>query len=182
MKSIVLLLALTLSFVANSATVLQPAKPLIPFSLVDTDAKAFTQHSLQGQWSLLFFGYANCPGICPATLKVLQKVWEDNSIAQKLHFIFISLDPVEDTPAKLKTFLAGFNPRFSGLTGDEKQIQALSKACNIYYWIDPKATQTVIDHSATLLLVNPQGAIKVLLSPPHEPAALLTELRAFLKA
>ncbi|MBP6104473.1 MAG: SCO family protein [Gammaproteobacteria bacterium] len=165
----------------GTATVLQPAKPLIPFSLIDTEGKSFTQASLQGQWSLLFFGYADCPGICPTTLKVLQKVWIDPVLDQKLHFLFVSLNPRDDTPAKLKAFLAGFNPHFEGLTGDAKQIQALSKACSIYSWQDPTATPLMIDHSATLLLITPQGAIKALFSPPHEAATLLAELKALIK-
>lgn len=195
MKCVLLLLTLGLSFattaasiqtapapIQNTATVLHPAKPLIPFSLIDTEGKSFTQASLQGQWSLLFFGYATCPGICPNTLKVLQKVWEDPHLDQKLHFIFVSLNPIDDTPAKLKAFLARFHPRFSGLTGDKRHIEALSKACSIYSWQDPKATQTLIDHSATLLLVNPQGAIKALFSPPHEVSTLLSELKNLIKA
>ena len=180
-KRIILLLTLALSFSAGALTVLHPAKPLIPFSLIDTEAKPFTQASLQGQWSLLFFGYATCPGIGPTTLKVLQKVWADPVLDQKLHFIFVSLNPSEDTPAKLKAFLSGFNPHFTGLTGDAKQIEALSKACSIYSWQDPTAKQLMIDHSATLLLINPQGAIKALFSPPHEPAALLAELKALIR-
>ena len=198
MKCILLCLALSLSLATtttaadaaaqmplpvpqSTATVLHPAKPLIPFSLIDTEGQSFTQASLQGQWSLLFFGYATCPGICPTTLKVLQKVWIDPVLDQKLHFIFVSLNPNEDTPAKLKAFLARFNPHFEGLTGDAKQIQALSKACNIYSWQDPTASPLMIDHSATLLLINPQGAIKALFSPPHEAATLLAELKAFIK-
>jgi protein SCO1 len=181
-KRILLLLTLALSFSAGALTILHPAKPLIPFSLIDTEGKAFKQASMQGQWSLLFFGYATCPGICPTTLKVLQKVWaEDPLLDQKLHFIFVSLNPKDDTPAKLKAFLAPFNRHFKGLTGDAKQIEALSKACSIYSWQDPEAPQLMIDHSATLLLINPQGAIKALFSPPHEAATLLKELKALLK-
>ena len=191
MNFILLCLALTLSFSlmaeaepsvqpSGTATVLHPAKPLIPFSLMDTEGNPFTQASMQGQWSLLFFGYATCPGICPTTLKVLQKVWIDPVLDQKLQFIFVSLNPNEDTPEKLKAFLAGFNPHFRGLTGNAKQIEALSKACSIYSWQDPKATQLMIDHSATLLLINTQGAIKALFSPPHESATLLTELKALI--
>jgi len=180
-KRIILLLTLALSFSAGALSVLQPAKPLIPFSLIDTEGKPFTQASMQGQWSLLFFGYATCPGICPNTLKVLQKVWIDPVLDQKLHFIFVSLNPTDDTPAKLKAFLAGFNPHFRGLTGNAKQIEALSKACSIYSWQDPEAKQLMIDHSATLLLINPQGAIKALFSPPHEAATLLTELKTLIR-
>ncbi len=165
----------------STATTLHPPKPLIPFSLIDTEGKVFTQASLQGQWSLLFFGYATCPGICPNTLKMLQKVWEDKGVSQKLRFIFITLNPKEDSPAKLKAFLARFNPYFKGLTGEIRTIEALSKACSIYYWQDPKASQTMIDHSATLLLINPTGQIKALFSPPHESAVRLSELKALIK-
>lgn len=191
LKKLFCLWILHLSFAAHAAaslqaptiaTVLHPAKALIPFSLIDTTGRPFTQASLQGQWSLLFFGYTDCPGICPHTLKVLQKVWEDADLDRNLRFIFISLNPKADSPSKLRTFLDRFHPHFKGLTGDLSDIQTLSKACSIYSWQDPNATAVMIDHSASLLLINPQGHIKAIFSPPHDPDILRKELKSLIKA
>ena len=171
-----------------SATILNPSKPFAPFSLTDTDGKTFTQNSLLGHWTLMFFGYADCPEICPKTLVTMSELWNllpsETQKPDALHLLFVSLDPKSDTPNKLKAFLNRFHSSFQGLTGDENTIQALSKACSIYSWQDPN-TQAgrpkIIDHSATLLLINPQGRLHALFSPPHQAQSLAEDLRTILK-
>lgn len=174
----------------STATLLNPAKPITEFALIDTQGKAFTQKSLVGQWTLMFFGYAQCPGICPKTLQVIRDTW--TLLAQDpkhpfLHFVFVSLDPSNDTVQNLGAFLARFNLSFIGLSGEEKVIQSLAKAIGIYSWQDPKTldpTHTkpkIIDHSATLVLINPKGEIQALFSPPHQKEAIAQDLRSILK-
>ena len=172
----------------DSATVLNPSKPMDPFSLVDTDGKTFTQNALLGHWTLMFFGYADCPDVCPKTLATMSELWNllpsEDQKPDALRLLFISLDPKSDTPAKLKAFLMRFHPSFQGLTGDENTIQTLSKACSIYSWRDPKNQEgkpKIIDHSATLLLINPQGRIHALFSPPHQAQKIAEDLRTILK-
>ena len=165
------------------ATELMPAKPVINFSLLDTEGKKFTQDSLLGNWTLLFFGYAQCPDICPRTLATISETWQLLSPIAKadksLRFVFVSLDPESDSVDSLKSFLKRFNPSFIGLTGDENEIQFLSKACSVYSWQDPNANPSgskIIDHSATLLLINPQGKIQALFSPPHDKTLLAKDI------
>ena len=165
------------------ATELTPAKPVINFSLLDTEGKTFTQDSLLGNWTLLFFGYAQCPDICPRTLATIAQTWQllspQTKIDKSLHFVFVSLDPESDSSESLRTFLKRFNPSFVGLTGEENAIQSLSKACNVFSWQDPNTNPNgpkVIDHSATLLLINPQGKIQALFSPPHDKTALVKDI------
>jgi len=169
------------------ATELKVSKPLINFSLTDTDQKTFTQNSLLGHWTLLFFGYTQCPEICPRTLTTLNEAWklipshirEENA----LRFVFISLDPDSDTVETVRAFLNRFNSNFIGLIGEESVIEALSKASSIYYWQDPtvnKPGPKMIDHSATLLLINPQGRLQALFSPPHEQKAIAEDLQKIL--
>lgn len=165
----------------STMTQLQPPRALIDFSLIDSEGKPFDKTALQGHWTLLFFGYATCPGICPHTLRILKTVWTEGKLDQKLQFIFVTLNAKKDSPENLKAFLSQFNPHFKGLTGDMKTIEALSKNCSIYYFDDPKAKQTFIDHSATLLLINPKAELQALFSPPHEAQKLLTALKQILK-
>jgi protein SCO1/2 len=174
--------------VLASATVLNPSKPLADFSLIDTNGKPFTQASLRNQWTLMFFGYSDCPDICPRTLlKISELLTALPGEAQKpdpLNFLFVSLNPENDTPDKLKAFLTRFHPSFKGVTGDQNTIQVLSKACNIYSWHDPNNQADkpkVIDHSATLMLVNPQGRIQALFSPPHHVQTIAEDLKIILK-
>src|SRR5260221_10325910 len=123
-----------------SATVLNPSKPLINFSLQDSNEKPFTQNNLIGHWTLMFFGYADCPEICPTTLAIVSGVWRsfaEQSPHPKAQFIFATLDPTTDTPQKLKTFLSTFHPDFIGITGNPTEMEQLSKAMHVYSWTDP---------------------------------------------
>jgi len=170
-----------------SATVLNPTKPMTEFSLIATDKKNFTQYSLLGHWTLMFFGYTQCPDICPRTLATITQVWQSlpkyMQDKNMLNFVFVSLDPKSDTVPHLKTFLERFNPDFMGLTGEETTVKKLSKFCSIYSWQDPNASAEgpkVIDHSATLLLINPKGHMQALFSPPHEVEAIAKDLQTLL--
>jgi protein SCO1/2 len=170
-----------------SATVLTPTKPMTDFSLKATDEKNFTQYSFLGHWTILFFGYTQCPDICPRTVATITQVWQSLPAhfqdKSALNFVFVSLDPKTDTLKDLRTFLGRFNPQFIGLTGDESVIKKLSKFCSIYSWQDPNANPQgpkVIDHSGTLLLINPQGHIQALFSPPHEVPAIAKDLQTLM--
>lgn len=171
----------------TSATVLTPTKPMTDFSLKATDEKNFTQYSFLGHWTILFFGYTQCPDICPRTVatitQVLQSLPTHFQDKNTLNFVFVSLDPKTDTLQNLRTFLERFNPNFVGLTGDETNVKKLSKFCSIYSWQDQNANPQgpkVIDHSGTLLLINPQGHIQALFSPPLEVQAIAKDLQTLM--
>lgn len=169
----------------EAATVLNTKNALIPFSLTDTSDKSFTEKSLLGQWTLMFFGYAQCPEICPKTLIKVTELW--NQIPTTgLNFVFVSLDPQHDTVQILRDFLGRFNPAFKGLTGKEAVIQNLAKTCGIYSWQNPKdkndsSKPKMIDHSATLLLINPRGQLHAVFSPPHNPEAMAKDLKQIVR-
>src|SRR5215831_17894628 len=81
----------------SAATVLSPPKPLeVDFSLQDTSNKPFTPASLKGHWTVLFFGYAQCPEICPQTLAIVSEAWRQK-LDPNAQFVFVSLDPKTDT-------------------------------------------------------------------------------------
>ncbi len=174
------------SVVLSASTLITPSKPIINFSLIDTEEKPFTNHSLLGHWTLLFFGYADCPDTCPKTLAVMSELWKilpNNKDKNPLRLAFISLDPKSDTPQHIRKFLDRFHPSFIGLTGNESMIQTLSKDCGIYYWQDPNSKQVktkMIDHSATVLLINPAGQIQALFSPPYQQDAMKKDLEVLL--
>jgi protein SCO1/2 len=164
------------------ATELKHPKPFGRFSLTDTHDHPFTEASLLGKWTLVFFGYTTCFSICPKTLTTISETWKllpETLTEDSLRFVFISLDPEADTPKQLQNFLTRFNPRFMGLTGDSAVIQRLSKSSGIYSYEDPDASKAgikVIDHSATLLLINPKGQVQAVFSPPHDKKVLAKEL------
>lgn len=169
-----------------AATILTPTKPLIEFSLMDTKNQPFTHDSLQNHWTLMFFGYAQCPDICPTTLAIAGQLWRsfpNQTPHPKAQFVFVSLDPKDDTVPKLREFLERFHPSFIGVTGNEQDIKKLAENCRIYSWADPKpnaAGQKVIDHSATLLLINPEGRIQAIFSPPHRAENIAKDLQSLM--
>jgi protein SCO1/2 len=168
------------------ATVIRPSKAIANVSLIDTSGKTFTTNNFVGHWTLLFFGYSHCPDICPRTLTTITQAWHLIPAKFKdkhaLRFIFVSLDPKNDTTLSLSKFLHRFDQSFIGLTGDEDTIKAWGKTLGIYSWQDPASPSTVkLDHSATLLLVDPQGRLHAIFSPPHQTEAIAKDLQLLVK-
>lgn len=166
------------------ATVLVPGKSLGHFTLESTLGRPFTDGSLFGHWTLMFFGYAQCPKICPQALSMISEMWRSFP-SQKPHptaqFLFVSLNPEKDTVDFLKPFLHQFHGDFIGLTGPQAEIVRLSKASGVYSWTDPEEDGSqgrpkVIDHSATILLIGPDARLKALFSPPHDALAIARDL------
>lgn len=155
-------------------------KPLVggPFSLIDQTGKHVTDKDFRGKYMLVFFGYTNCPDICPAGLQVM------SATLQKLGHrgddivpLFITLDPERDTAEKLATYVKNFSPRLIGLTGSPSDIAATAKAYRVFYQkvpdeSDPKNYS--VDHSSIFYLMGKDGN---LLAPiPHtNDVAQLTE-------
>jgi len=166
-----------------SATVFRIPRTISTFELTDHNGKTFTQDSLKGNWSFLFFGYTNCPDVCPNTLSTmnlmattLEKNQPDKVVPR---FIMVSVDPSRDTVEVLSKYIPYFNNSFIGLTGNSsQQIDAITKQFGIPYFISKKSpgdTQYEVQHSGAILLVNPQGNLHALFSAPHEPAKLINE-------
>ena len=101
------------------ATFLPSGKPLAPFSLVDQDGKAFDVDRLKGRWTFMFFGYTNCPDVCPTTLQTMKDAWKllDKKSLDKTQMVFVSVDADRDPPAVLKKYVNYFHPDFIGVTG-----------------------------------------------------------------
>lgn len=171
------------------ATVLQPGKSLGKFHLDSTLGQPFTEQSLFGHWTVLFFGYAQCPKICPQALTLISEVWRsypENKPHPNARFVFASLNPEVDTVENLQTFLQQFHPDFIGVTGLREEIVRLSTASGVYSWTDPAQDGSagrpkIIDHSATILLISPEGRLKALFSPPHQPLAIAKDLRLLMQ-
>ncbi|MDM8548011.1 SCO family protein [Candidatus Venteria ishoeyi] len=165
--------------------------PLPTFQLQDDKGQVFTQDSLRGQWSLLFFGYTQCPDICPGTLSMLAQVKallpEAKNTADSFQFRFISVDGQRDPPELLYEYVRYFDPAFTAATGSKAEIDKLAQALGIVYYrtIPDKAhpERYLIDHSASILLINPAAQRVATFQPPHLPedmAQRLLAMRAYL--
>jgi protein SCO1/2 len=138
---------------------------------------------------MMFFGYAQCPKICPQALSMASEIWRafsEKKPHQNAQFVFVSLNPETDTVDVLKPFVQQFHPDFIGLTGPQAEIIRLSKASGVYSWTDPEHDGSVgpkiIDHSATFLLIGPDGRLKALFSPPHDGLAIARDLKKVIEA
>jgi protein SCO1 len=160
-----------------TGTALSPRRELPDFSLIDQRGKAFTAADLRGHWSLLFFGYTNCPDFCPATLATLaamQKQLRAAKAAVLPQVIFVSVDAQRDTPAQLAKYVPYFDPGFIGLTAaDQPAIEALAKQLGVAVVIQPAAGGGyTVDHSGAIFVLDPAGRISAILTGPFNAAAL----------
>lgn len=168
----------------NSGTLLQPARALPAFTLVDANGQPFTNANLQGRWTLVFVGFTSCPDICPTTLTLLKSVLADlGSAATQLDVLLLSIDPERDTPERLKGYVQYFDPRFKAATGPNSELDKLAPAMGFAYVKVPGATPETytMDHSTALLLLNPQGALAGVFTAPQRREALVTDLTTLLK-
>ena len=172
------------------ATVLPNARPLAGFNLIDQKNQIFSPVQLKGQWSFLFFGFTNCPDVCPTTLKVMQSVWK--TLPTKMGDIghpklyFISVDPDRDNAKNLEQYVQFFNPEFNAATGKLDELDKLTNQIGILYGYDEKENGNdkdyIVNHSAQLILVDPKGRMRAVISPPHIPktiAANFQTIRTF---
>lgn len=170
--------------VLTTGTLVHSQKLLPEFVLEDTNNKPFTEKSLKGSWSLVFFGYTQCPDVCPVTVgavNALFRSFPQSPAFNKLRFYFVTLDPTEDKPEPLKKYLENFNPNFVGVTGTKLEIEKLTKACNVFSYEDPNKTWGRIDHTASLFLFNPEGKLEALFSPPFKNDLILQDLKVLLR-
>ncbi len=162
-------------------SVFSKPRALPAFQLVDQHGKSFNNQSLEGQWSLVFFGFTHCPAVCPKTLAdlnlVLKQTHKDSRIEQQPKVLFITVDPKRDTPIRLQQYLYAFNPHFLGIRGSEDEISFFTKQMGIL--VQAKRTggkDYDIDHSGTVLLMDPKGQLAASFSPPFHTQTIIDDL------
>jgi protein SCO1 len=135
----------------TTGTMLTPSRELPDFSLIDQQGRPFGSANLRGHWSLLFFGYTNCPDFCPttlATLAAMQKRLRAERSAVLPQVIFVSVDAKRDTPAQLAKYVPYFDPEFIGLTAaDQPSIETVAKKLGVGVIIQPTTDGNyTVDH------------------------------------
>lgn len=164
------------------ASLLPEPRALTSFQLVDQHGKRVDADSLRGHWSVMFIGYTHCPDVCPTTLQTLaataRRMAASPDGVDHTRFVFVSVDPKRDNVAHLKDYLAYFNPNFIGATGEREQIDALVRQLGAIYIFegDTNGDSYIVNHSATLYVIDPQGRLYARLQPPHEAARIADTL------
>ncbi|ROR98972.1 protein SCO1/2 [Sinobacterium caligoides] len=161
----------------NGAVVLQPARRFALQGLTDQHREVFDRSRLEGQWSLVFFGYTYCPDVCPTTLATLKRftqMIEGERFSEDLQVVLLTVDPARDTPQQLAPYMAYFDEQFIAITGDFLNVYRTANALNAAFnkRLTERPGEYWVDHSANIALINPRGDYHALLLPPFEAGKL----------
>ena len=155
----------------QSALVLPAPNPLPEFNLVDQHGNPADRSVFEGQWDLVFFGFTHCPDICPTTLQVLstaRAALEDQGQSPLPRIVLVSVDPERDTPELMGKYVDYFGDGNLGITGSLAEIRKLTTGLGIYFEQQPAAGDDyVVDHSAAVLVIDPDGGFHALFGGPH---------------
>ena len=176
-----------------------------PFQFTDHDGAPFGTADLQGGWTLLFFGFTNCPDICPPTMAQLKTFMDRlGGQAPTPRVVFVSVDPERDPPPVLKRYVTSFHPDFLGIVGPRPALVSLAKELGIYAETvpgpsamshaeshsdqaeehahqghDAPSEDYVINHSGYILVIDPQGRYVGVFSPPLNDEEMAAAWRNF---
>lgn len=158
--------------------------PDLQFNLETADNPNLTAADFRGRVTLVFFGYARCPDICPMTMSklgdVLRMLGDD---ANSVRILFISVDPKLDTPVLLRDYAAEFSPQAVGATGSSAEIEALARRYRVAYQaLPPDANgEYEIMHSKAVYVFDGKGAARLMISDSDTPDAIKHDLKALLR-
>lgn len=162
---------LTRPVLPQSALIIPTPTELPEFELVSHRGDPVNANSFRGQWDLLFFGFTQCPDICPTTLQFLatiKKQLVESGSESAPRIVLVSVDPERDTPELLARYVDYFGAGNLGVTGDLPELVKLTSALGIYF---EKASMDgdnyTVNHSAAVLVIDPQGRFSALFSAPH---------------
>ncbi len=161
-------------------------KQVPEFSLLNVNAEPIDQSLFSDRWSIVFFGFTHCPDVCPITLSVMQDVvtqLKGKDVPQP-QTVFVTVDPNRDTPDVLKNYIGYFNEEFVGVTGELNGIHQLTRALGIvaaYTAREDNPKEYDVDHTASMLLIDPQGRLRGKLTAPHTADTIVTDYITIMK-
>ncbi len=161
-------------------------KPLdiIEFELKDQGDQLYSKNDLKNQWTILFFGYTNCPDVCPTTIFKLGQIKQQISKELpnvNLQILFITLDPERDSTERLREYLGFFNSSMIGLTGDISKIVELTSNLSVFFQRINKEDGYDFNHTASIFLMNPNAQLKASFSPASSIDMLNEDIKTVIK-
>lgn len=151
--------------------------------LVDQDGKPVKLlDTYRGKVMVVFFGFTQCPDVCPTTMAELAQVREKLSPEQRdqMQVIMISIDPQRDTPAVIKQYVSAFDPSFVGLTGSDEQIAKVAGSFKAYYKKVESGQSYTMEHSSGLYVLDTQGESRLLFKPNTPPEDIAADIQKLL--
>jgi protein SCO1/2 len=162
--ALILLVGLLLSACGSPSyrgTPLDPPVAVPDFQLTDEEGQPFRLSDQRGRVVLLFFGYTSCPDVCPTTLATWHRVHEAlGRDAERVRFVFVTVDPERDTVERLGMHVNAFHPDFVGLTGSPEALEAVYGVFDIFYEKDTSSQSALgylVSHTATTFVLDPEG-------------------------
>jgi len=156
--------------------------PDLQFDLTAAGGRSVTQNDVAGQTVLLFFGYANCPDICPTTMAQLSEVVRQlGEPGRNVRILFVSVDPHRDTPERLQAYVNAFNDQAIGLTGTEPQIAALARRYRVAYQIEKPRPGDADDayevtHARAIYIFDKKGSARLMAADSDSEEAMVGDL------
>jgi protein SCO1/2 len=185
---LLLLVCMGLAGAAVAATggfksgVFDPPRQAPEFSLQGTDGQTLNLNRYRGKVVLLAFGYSSCTAVCPVTLHTFAlTVRKLGAAAAGIQVVYVTVDPQRDTPARLKQFLANFDPTFIGGTGTEQQLGQVQKDYGVSAKKLPYENTYVYDHSSFTYLLDRSGRIRALMPYGHSADDFVNDLNILLR-
>jgi len=153
------------------------------FSLPDYNGKLRTLADFKGKAVVIFFGYTQCPDVCPTTMAEMATVMQQlGPLADRVQVLFVTLDPERDTPELLAKYVPSFDPRFLGLVGDKAATEKVAKEFKVFYQKVPgkQPGSYTVDHTAGSYVFDAQGRIRLFLRHGQGPESIAHDLRLLL--
>lgn len=169
------------------AALLYPAPRALPdFHLEQANGQPLTLADWRGKWSIVYFGYASCPDVCPTTLQALKAVWGDlgqRGIKDQVRIGFVSVDPERDTHEVLTKYVGFYSPDFFAASGSDEELTRITRALGLIYSRTKKADGGIeVDHSGSAVIIDPQGRLAGILRPPFAPKAISGDIATLVKS
>ncbi len=152
-------------------------------AMQDASGKLRTLADYKGKVAVVFFGYTQCPDVCPTSMAALAEAMELlGKDADKVQVVMISVDPERDTPEVLSAYVQAFNPAFVGLTGTPEQLSKTAKSFKAYYAKSPgaKPDQYSMDHASSFYIIDKDGEARVLVNGSASPQDIAADIKQLL--
>jgi protein SCO1/2 len=166
----------------NGLILLETPRALNDFALVSHRGEAFTPQSLEGHWTLVFFGFTHCPDICPTTMAFLNQFMgelDGTEVREDTEVVMVTVDPARDTVEQLASYVPFFNPAFTGVTGEFLDVFRLATDLNTpFRKVAGEGEDYQVDHSANVVLINPRGDYHAFFKAPLDLAKMKVTYRA----
>ncbi|HTV31990.1 MAG TPA: SCO family protein [Methylocella sp.] len=189
LRVIIIAFTLSLAGIGGALYALSPGRPDPgpptiggSFTMIGQDGRTVSNADLEGHPYLVFFGYTHCPDFCPTALFDISEVFRELGPEKKVAALFVTIDPERDTPEVLKSYLENFDSRIIGLTGDNRKIEAITKAFRVFAMKAPgqKADDYTVDHTGLVYLMDKRGRFVSAFNLKRPPGEAARELAAYL--